>query len=383
MHKRYLFSSIKSIACIFLLGLATVPAYAEKETTIFQTEKHRVKAEIITEDLEYPWSLAFLPDGKMLVTEKPGRLRLIDKDGKLNPSPIAGVPKVKDSGQGGLMDIILHPKFNENRWIYISYSATGDGGYGTEVARAKLIDQQLKELEVIFRALPKKSGGRHFGSRLLFDKAGKLFLTIGERGKRSWAQELDKHPGSTIRLNDDGSVPKDNPFINNSKAKPEIYTYGNRNAQGMALHPETNEIWLHEHGPQGGDEINIIKAGVNYGWPVITYGVNYVIGTKIGEGTAKAGMEQPLHYWDPSIAPSGMAFYTGSELDNWKGDLFVGSLVFESLVRLELKGNKVTHEERLFENEFGRIRDVRMGPDEYLYFLVDDSEGLLIRLRPI
>ena len=230
---------------------------------------------------------------------------------------------------------------------------------------------------------PKSGTGRHFGSRLVFDGKGHLYITLGDRGERPRAQQLDDHAGSVIRLNDDGSVPPDNPYIATDKALPEIFSYGNRNMQGAALHPRTGELWTHEHGPQGGDEINVIRAGVNYGWPVITYGVNYGIGTRIGAGTHQEGMAQPLYYWVPSIAPSGMAFYTGDAIPQWQGNLLVGSLKFSALVRLELDGEKVLHEERLLRGELGRIRDVRQGPDGLVYLLTDASNGGLFRLSPV
>jgi glucose/arabinose dehydrogenase len=253
---------------------------------------------------------------------------------------------------------------------------------GTEVARARLVNHRLQDLQVIFRLQPKTGTSYHFGSRLLFDRAGQLYITIGDRGDRPRAQDLTDHAGSVIRLHADGSVPKDNPFLSQQGAKPEIYSYGHRNPQGMALHPETGKVWIHEHGPQGGDELNIIDKGVNYGWPVITYGVNYVIGTSIGEGTHKQGMQQPDYYWVPSIAPSGMTFYTADRFPEWRGNLFVGSLKFQLLVRLILDGDKVVGEERMLKRRLGRIRDVRTGPDGYLYLLTDEPNGKLVRLEP-
>ena len=339
------------------------------------------KVHTITDGLEHPWALAFLPDGRMLVTERPGRLRIIE-NGKLNPVPIKGLPSITAQGQGGLLDITLHPDYANNGWLYLSYSEPGHGGLGTAVARAKLDGMKLKDTEVIFRLQPKSRGGRHFGSRLVFDRENFLYITVGDRGDRPRAQRLDDHAGSVIRLRDDGRIPADNPFVKNKNSKAEIYSYGHRNPQGMMLHPETGELWIHEHGPQGGDEINLIQPGRNYGWPVITYGVNYVIGTKIGEGTHKQGMEQPLYYWTPSIAPSGMAFYTGDKFPGWRNNLFVGSLKFQLLVRLELNGTEITKEERLLQGELGRIRDVRSGPDGFLYLLTDQSNGSLVRLEP-
>jgi len=345
----------------------------------YESALHDFRVETVVDGLSHPWGLAFLPNGGMLVTERSGQLRVV-RDGELDPSPVAGLPPIAVRGQGGLLDVALHPAFEENRWVYISYAAAGDGGYGTEVARGRYRGGVLEELEVIFRALPKSSGGRHFGSRLVFDGDGYLYVTLGDRGNRPNGQDLGTHPGSIIRLHDDGSVPQDNPFID--RGRPEIFTYGNRNVQGAALHPETGVLWAHEHGPQGGDELNVIEAGNNYGWPVITYGANYGTGTKIGEGTHKPGMEQPLWYWDPSIAPSGMTFYTGERFPQWQGSLFVGALKFQLLARLELDGREVLGEERMLEGALGRIRAVEQGPDGYLYLLTDAGNGRLLRLEP-
>jgi len=336
----------------------------------------------IVQGLEHPWALAFLPDGRMLITERPGRLRIIDRNRKLEPQPVPGLPRVAATGQGGLLDVALHPRFAENGLVYLSYSARGDGGVSTEVARGRLAGNRLEDVQVIFRQLPRSGAGRHFGSRLVFDRNGYLYITLGDRADQDRAQRPDDHAGSVIRLHDDGRVPADNPFVGKPGWKPEKFTLGNRNIQGAALHPQTGALWTHEHGPQGGDEINIIRAGVNYGWPVITYGVEYVIGTRIGEGTHKAGMAQPLYYWVPSIAPSGMAFYTGDRFPRWRGDLFVGALRDQALVRLKLDGEKVVKEERMLKNALGRVRDVRNGPDGYLYLLTDESSGVLARLEP-
>lgn len=336
-----------------------------------------IKLNELGKGLKNPWSMAFLPDGRMLVTEKSGNLRVIE-NGKLLPDAISGTPKVVDSGQGGLLDVVLHPKYAENGWLYLSYSGKGEGGVGTEVMRAKLAGNRLAEQQLIFRQAPKVSGGNHFGSRIAFDRKGFLYITMGDRGDQERAQKLNQHIGKVVRLNDDGSVPKDNPFIGQRDVLPEIFSYGHRNVQGAALNPDTGKIWTHEHGPQGGDEINILKATTNYGWPMITYGVNYVTATKIGEGTHKAGMAQPLYKWVPSIAPSGMTFYTGDAYPGWKGSLFVGALKFQTLVRLTLDGDKVTREERLFEG-VGRVRDVRQGPDGLLYMLAGDR---LLQLQP-
>ena len=347
----------------------------------FASDEHSFRIVKLVEQLSNPWGLAFLPDGRMLITERPGRLRIV-KDGKLDPRPVSGVPDVAEVGQGGLLDVAIHPKFADNGLVYLAYSARGADGIGTEVARGRLDGGKLEAVQVIFRQQPKGGSGRHFGSRLVFDRAGLLYITLGDRAEQERAQKPDDHAGSVIRLHDDGRVPADNPFVGKPGWKPEKYTLGNRNMQGAALHPVTGLLWTHEHGPQGGDEVNVIRPGVNYGWPVITYGANYGIGTKIGEGTAKSGMAQPLHVWTPSIAPSGMAFYTGERFPRWRGNLFVGALRDQMLVRLVLDGEKVLREERLLKGRLGRIRDVRNGPDGYLYLLTDESFGVLARLEP-
>jgi len=361
---------------LILAQLATVVDAA------VETELEKIDYEILTEELEHPWSLAFLADGRMLVTERPGRLRLVAADGTLDPRPIEGLPPVRGYGQGGLLDVVLHPDFSRNRRVYISYAEKDPRGYGTAVAYGTLDGHRLEDVRVVFRLRPKTHSAYHFGSRLVFDRDGFLFITLGDRGARKRSQDLDDHAGSLIRLNSDGSIPADNPFVGRKDARPEIYSYGHRNIQGAALHPENGRIWTHEHGPQGGDEINVPQPGKNYGWPVITYGAEYGTGSSIGEGTHKPGMQQPIHYWVPSIAPSGMAFYTANRFPNWKGDLFVGSLKFRQLVRLRLDGQKVIGEERLLEDELGRIRDVRQGPEGLIYLLIDADDGMLVRLLP-
>ena len=361
-------------------ALAFVPPASHGQA--IKTQEHVVRLVKVVEGLEYPWGLAFLPDGRMLVTERPGRLRIVGKDGKLVPQAVAGLPQIVVHGQGGLLDVALHPRFTQNDLVYLSYAARGESGISTEVARGRLSGNRLENVEVIFRQQPKSGSGRHFGSRLVFDREGYLYITLGDRGDMERAQKADDHAGSVIRLHDDGRVPADNPFVGKPGWKPEKYTFGNRNIQGAALHPRTGQLWTHEHGPQGGDEVNVIRAGVNYGWPVITYGVNYGIGTKIGEGSHKPGMAQPLHYWVPSIAPSGMAFYTGNRFPAWRGDLFLGALRDQVLVRLKLDGDKIVSEERMLKNVLGRIRDVRSGPDGYLYLLTDESNGALTRIEP-
>jgi glucose/arabinose dehydrogenase len=366
-------------AAALLLSMNTA---AQPPKNAIESEKHAFRVVRLVEGLSFPWSIAFLPDGRMLVTERDGRLRIVSRDFKLDPKPVEGVPAVVATGQGGLFDVALHPKFAENQIIYLAYNGAGNGGWGTELVRARLDGHRLVESKTLFRLDPKSRAGQHFGGRIVFDRHGYLYLTLGDRGSKDRAQRLDDHAGSVIRLHDDGRVPQDNPFTKRSGARPEKYTLGNRNMQGAALHPVTGELWTHEHGPQGGDEINVMRAGRNYGWPVITYGVNYGIGTRIGEGTHKEGMEQPLYKWVPSIAPSGMAFYQGDKFPRWQGNILVGALRSEMLVRLELDGEKIVREERLIKGVLGRIRDVRVGPDGYVYLLTDDSEGVLARLEP-
>jgi glucose/arabinose dehydrogenase len=300
----------------------------------------------------------------------------------LDPKPIEGLPDSVESGQGGLFDVALHPQFPQNGWIYWAYNAPGAGGWGTALARGKLQGQRMTEVQVLFSMQPKTRSSQHFGGRIVFDKAGMVYLTLGDRGDKDRAQKLEDHAGSVIRLHDDGRVPADNPFTKRTGALPEKWTLGNRNMQGAALHPQTGELWTHEHGPQGGDEVNVMRSGLNYGWPVITYGVNYGLGTRIGEGQAKPGMVQPLHMWVPSIAPSGMAFVSGSQFPQWQSNLLVGALRGQMLVRLVLDGEKVLREERLLQGRAGRIRDVRMGPDGLVYLLSDSPEGALMRLEP-
>lgn len=372
-----------SISTRFLLGLVflTLLTGAAMSPGVVKTEEHDLRFVEITSDLEHPWGLAFLPDGRMMVTERPGRLRIIT-EGRLSTQSVSGLPEIAANGQGGLLDVAIHPNFTKNNLVYLSYTASGAGGIGTEVLRGKLQGNQLKDVETIFRMQPKSKGSRHFGSRLVFDREGYLYITLGDRGDRPRAQKPEDHAGSVIRLHDDGRIPSDNPFVGKQGWKAEKYTLGHRNMQGAALHPRTGQLWTQEHGPQGGDEVNVIRPGVNYGWPVITYGVNYGFGTKIGEGTHKEGMAQPVHYWVPSIAPSGMAFYSGSKFPKWNGNLFVGALKDQMLVRLVLDGEQVVHEERLLKNRFGRIRDVRQGPDGHLYLLTDENNGMLIRIEP-
>jgi glucose/arabinose dehydrogenase len=377
MKKRVLVRHLAGLLALLGILGATGAALAQ----VFESERHDFRLVTVAEGLVNPWSLAFLPNGDMLVTERPGRLRII-RDGQLDPAPVPGVPKVSVGGQGGLLDVALHPRFAENRLLFLSYAGAGEGGRGTEVARAHLVKGRLEALETILVVQPKSSGGRHFGSRLLFGRDGYLYVTLGERGSADRAQDLGDLAGSVLRITERGEAAPGNPFVGRPDARAEIYTYGNRNPQGLTLHPETGRIWEVEHGPKGGDEVNILAPGANYGWPVITYGRSYA-GFKIGEGSAKPGMEQPVKYWVPSISPSGLAFYTGEDFPDWRGNLFVGALSGEALVRLEFDGEEVVGEERLLEELEERIRDVRQGPDGRLYLLTDAADGRLLRLDPI
>ncbi|MCP4327992.1 MAG: PQQ-dependent sugar dehydrogenase [Alphaproteobacteria bacterium] len=363
-------------------GLILILASCNSDAETYQSEDYDLKVETVAEGLTNPWGLAFLPDGRMLVSERPGRLRIVEDDGRLSP-PLDGLPPIFASGQGGLLDVILDPEVEQNAVIYLSYAEPGPGGAGTAVARAVLDREgnRISDVEVIFRQAPKTNTGIHFGSRLVFDRAGKLFITIGERGERDRAQDFTINRGQVIRINRDGSIPEDNPFVGREGYRPEVWSYGHRNPQGAALHPDTGEFWEVEHGAQGGDEINIPEAGRNYGWPVISYGRHYS-GQKIGVGTHKDGMEQPVHYWDPSIAPSGMMFYTGDKFPAWKGNLFIGALKFRLVSRLVLDGDTVVAEERILGGLQERIRDVRQGPDGYIYLLTDSGDGRILRVTP-
>lgn len=364
--------------------LAATTSQAVEET--FPTESGEIRVETVADGLDHPWALAFLPDGAMLVTERSGDLLVVSEDGSMS-QPVSGVPEVDARGQGGLLDVALDPQFDENRIVYLSFAEAGDGGNGTAVARGVLSEDRsaLENVEVIFRQQPKEPSTKHFGSRLVFDNEGHLFVTLGERSDaqfRDQAQALDSHLGKIVRINKDGTVPEDNPFVGQQGAKPEIYAYGVRNVQAAALHPETGQLWEIEHGPKGGDELNIIEPGANYGWPVVSLGVNYN-GTKVGEGLkTKEGMVDSIYSWTPVIAPSGMIFYQGDAFPDWQGDLFVGGLASTALVRLELDGESVTHEERLLEDLGLRIRDVAEGPDGAIYVVTDESNGEILRISP-
>lgn len=350
------------------LSLVPVSLSAQPASRILITEHYRLQPVVVATGLEVPWGMAFLPDGRILVTERAGRLRVIE-NGRLLPAPVAGLPSVAQHGQGGLLDVALHPNFEREPWVYWSFTAEDNGRFGTEVARGRLAgtgaNTRLEAVEIIFRQRPKLTSGQHFGSRLVFDRDGRLFITLGDRGQMKEAQNPEHHVGKIVRLD--------------SRGQAEIFSLGNRNVQGAALHPATGELWAHEHGPQGGDELNIIRQGRNYGWPIVTHGVNYGLGTRIGEGSSKSGMEPPLWTWLPrSIAPSGMTFVTSERYPRWKGQLLMGSLQAPGLVRLVLQGDEVQREERI---SLGRIRDVRQGRDGYVYVL-SETEGALLRLEP-
>jgi len=357
------------------------PATAASD--IYESEQHDFRVVTVADGLAHPWGMAFLPGGEMLVTERDGRLRVV-RDGKLLPQPVSGLPRMLIGGQGGLLDVALDPKFSETGLIYFAYAGGRPGNAGTEVARGRLdLDAMaLRDVETIFAVEPKTPGAAHYGGRLQFAPDGTLYVTLGDRySYMDQAQNLENHLGTIVRINPDGSVPADNPFVGREDAKPEIFTYGNRNVQGIALRPATPTIWFHEHGPRGGDELNILKPGVNYGWPEITYGIDYS-GAIISEKTHAPGMEQPVVYWDPSIAPSGMTFYDGDKFPRWKGDIFLGALAHRHLRRLEMDGDQVTGQEELLGVLNARIRDVRQGPDGMLYVLTDARNGRILRLEP-
>ena len=370
---------ILSSAAIFAL-IAATPAWAE----VIKSEKARLQIETVADGLDHPWGLAFLPDGTMLVTERKGNLRSVTAAGEVS-DPIGGVPEVDARGQGGLLDVAIDPDFERNRLVYMSFAEPGDGGNSTAVARGRLAEDAggLTEVEVIFSQKPKVASTKHFGSRLVFDGNGHMFVTLGERSDeqfREMAQTLDNHLGKIVRINHDGSVPDDNPFVGKQDALPEIWSYGHRNVQAAVFDRETGILWEIEHGPRGGDELNIAEPGKNYGWPVVSHGINYG-GTPVGSGQKAApGMVDPIHQWTPVIAPSGMTIYRGEQFDAWRGNILVGGLRSTALVRLELDGGKVVHEERLLESRGKRIRDVVEGPKGAIYLVTDESNGEIIRL---
>ena len=375
---------LKLRAIVCALALSAAPAALAQDTQRLRTDKVEVIVETLARNLQNPWGLAFLPDGRMLVTEKPGRLRIAEADGRLL-EPVTGLPRIAARGQGGLLDVALDPDFLQNRLVYLSFAEDrGERRAGTSVARGRLSDDgtALESVQVIFRQEPSYTGNNHWGSRLVFDRSGNLFVTLGDRfDLRDQAQNPANHIGKIVRIRPDGSAAADNPFLNREDARPEIWSLGHRNVQAAALNPATGELWTVEHGARGGDEVNIPGKGRNYGWPVISYGVHYS-GEKIGEGTRKPGLEQPAFYWDPSVAPSGMAFYTGDKFPAWRGSILVGALAGKLVSRLETNGNKVTGEERMLQNLGERIRDVRQGPDGFIYLLTDSSQGRILRMKP-
>jgi aldose sugar dehydrogenase len=375
-------STVRLIPFVLLLTLTACSSDAGSPADEFVWQSLRVTT--IAEQLDQPWGMAFLPDGRVLVTEKPGQLRIVDSSGRKS-GPIQGVPPVRASGQGGLLDVALDPEFPTARYVYLSYSEPRENISGTSVARGRLnaAGDALTDVQVIFRQQPAKEGSGHFGSRLVFARDGRLFVTLGERQLfRDEAQNLDTDLGKVVRIESDGRVPADNPFVGKEGVRPEIWSYGHRNVQGAAIHPQTGELWTDEHGPKGGDELNVTRAGRNYGWPVITYGREYS-GGKVSDFTSKPGMEQPVHYWVPSIATSGLLFYTGDLFPRWRGNAFVGGMKTGSIALLELDGEKVVREERLLEGKLNkRVRDIEQGPDGAIYLLVGDVDGRLLRLEP-
>ena len=379
-------ASFRFTALLLMMSVATAVSCQAQD---YRSTLYDFTVVTVTGGLEHPWSMAFLPDGDILVTERPGRLRII-RDGVLMENPVAGVPEVHAQGQGGLLDVVLHPNFSSNRLLYLSYSKPleDEDGATTVVARARFENDRLTDVEELFEA--DSRGGGHYGSRLAFDSEGFLFITVGDRQapprgdlEAHPAQDLSNHHGTTNRIHDDGRIPDDNPFVNESGARPEIWSYGHRNQQGLAIHPESGDIWATEHGPQGGDELNLIRPGLNYGWPVIGYGVNYRSGTAIHEGTHRDGMEQPANFWVPSIATSGLMIYTGDIFPEWKGNIFVGGMAGTQIARLTLDGQRVVGEETLVKG-LGRIRDIRQGPDGYIYLAIDSDAGpqSIVRLEP-
>jgi len=378
-------SACARVLLVLMLAVFGNPAAAAPGDTLstVPSAAGAVKMVEVAVGLDTPWSLAFLPDGRMLVTERVGRMRIVSPDGRLS-APLAGVPAVHARAQGGLLDVVLGPDFARDRRIYFSYAEPTSGGARTAVARAVLDTEglRLSAVERLFAQNEDPAGGAHWGSRLVFGRDGTLFVTLGDRySYRDQAQNLGSHLGKVVRIAADGSVPPDNPFVGRAGVKPEIWSYGHRNVQGAALHPETGALWTHEHGPQGGDEVNLTLPGRNYGWPVITFGREYLTGLRIGEGSTRADVETPLIQWTPSIAPSGMTFYTGDAFPAWRGSLFVGALRGSMLVRLTLDGNRVVGEEQLLRERGLRIRDVRQGPDGFLY-LLDERKGRILRLEP-
>lgn len=374
-----LFTQLRTLG---LLACLVATPMVNAKTLEVKTEAGAIQVKTVAEGLQNVWSMAFLPDGSMLVTERPGRMRIVSADGKVG-APLAGLPDIYARGQGGLLDVVLAPDFATSKRIYFSYSEPGTGGNSTAVSYATLAGDKLENVTRVFSQQPKIDSSAHFGSRLVWAPDGTLFITLGDRySEKDKAQTLDNHQGKVVRINADGTVPADNPYVKTAGALPEIWSYGHRNVQGAAINPTTKELWTGEHGPQGGDEINITHATKNYGWPVITYGENYG-GGKIGEGTHKEGMEQPLYKWVPSIATAGFIFYTGDKFPQWKNNILLASLREQTLVRLTLDGDKITKEERLLKKELGaRFRSVVQGPDGLIYLVSDESKAKIYQLSP-
>ena len=380
------FMRIGAPALISALSLTAVPEALSAADRTIETETGKIKVETLASGLDHPWGMAFLPDGRLLLTERAGQMRIMSPDGSLS-APLSGVPQVVAKGQGGLLDVVLHPAFADSQLIYFAYSEPGDGGAGTAVARARLTDSGLEDVKVIFRQTPKVSGGNHFGGRLAFTPDGKLFVTLGERFKFDPAQKLDNHLGKIVRINPDGSVPPDNPFISEKNAQPEIWSYGHRNPESAAIHPGTGKLWTLEFGPKGGDELNIPAPGLNYGWPVVSWGDHYD-GKKIPNPPTRPEFADAVRHWTPVISPSGVTFYTGDALPGWtaatipawQGDLLVGGLSSQAIVRLSLDGETVTGEEKIPMGV--RIRDVAQAPDGSVYALTDERGGKVLRLTP-
>ncbi len=373
---------MKKILPLTLMAAALLPnAYADGNQTT--TESHEIQVTTYAEGLNQPWGMTFLPDGRLLVTEKAGDLRIVDSTGKVS-APIKGMFEVNTTGQGGLLDVVLDPNFADNQVIYFSYAKveSDDSQSRTAVGKAQLNDNSLTNIKQIWQQAQGKKAGYHYGSRLVFDRSGHLFVTMGDRGNKQEVQDLSTHFGKVVRIDTDGQPAKDNPFINQANALADIYSYGHRNIQGAFLHPDTGELWGNEHGPRGGDEINIIKAGNNYGWPLITFGINYN-GTPITDKTAMDGMQQPIHYWDPSIATSGMLIYSGDAFPNWQGDVFTGALKLMHLSRVKFdQNNKLITEERLLLDQKQRIRAIEQGPNGYIYVATDNPNGAILKISP-
>ncbi len=363
---------------LFVPGLYSCNSNVSQPGQMIESDKVSMRIDTMATGLENPWGMAFLPDGRILIAERPGRLRVF-ASGELRDEPVSGLPDIWAHGQGGLLDVVLHPDYDENGWIYIAYAEPRNGGGNTSVSRGRINGNSFTDVELIFRGEPATGAGQHFGSRIVFDDDGYLFTTIGDRGVMDNAQTLENHNGKVIRLYDDGTVPDDNPFTGVEGAMPEIWSYGHRNIQGMALHPETRELWTHEHGPRGGDEINLIEKGLNYGWPEVTHGINYD-GTTITEDTTRVGMEDPVLHWTPSIAPCGLAFVDSERYPEWHNNMLVGALAGQHIHRVVIENDEVVGTEYLLE-DFARFRDIRVGPDGYIYVLTE-APGLFFRIIP-